>query len=117
MFKLIENYEINRTILKCEFIRYSPCENSTINTSNSQLHIHIPREDSVIPLVNSYIELGFDVLHAATNNRYVDGNSLKLVNLGRVALFSIYKLTTRLVQESIWKILTMLTLFLYCINY
>ena len=34
------------------------------------------------------------MLHAATNNRYVDGNDIRLVNLGNVALFSNYKLTT-----------------------
>ena len=43
---------------------------------------------------NSYLELNFDVSHAATNNRYVDGKDKKLVNLGPIALFSIYKLTT-----------------------
>ena len=45
-------------------------------------------------MLNSYLELNFDVLHAATNNRYVDGNDILLVNLGPIALFSNYKLTT-----------------------
>ena len=94
MFKLSEKYEINRDILKCDYIRYSPSEISTINTANSQVYINIPREDSVISLLNSYLELNFDVLHAATNNRYVDGNDIKLVNLGPIGLFSNYKLTT-----------------------
>ena len=94
MFKLSEKYEINRDILKCDYIRYSPSEISTINTSNSQIYINIPREDSVISLLNSYLELDFDVLHAGTNNRYVDGNDIRLVNLGPIALFSNYKLTT-----------------------
>ena len=94
MFKLNEKYEINRDILKCDYIRYSPSEVSTINTANSQVYINIPREGSVISLLNSYLELRFDVLHAATNNRYVDGNNIRLVNLGPIALFSNYKLTT-----------------------
>ena len=94
MFKLNEKYEINRDILKCDYIRYSPSEISTINTTNSQVYINIPREDSVISLLNSYLELDFDVLHAATNNRYVDGNDIRLVNLGSIGLFSNYKLTT-----------------------
>ena len=34
------------------------------------------------------------MLHAATNNRYVDGNFIRLVNIGPIALFSNYKLTT-----------------------
>ena len=94
MFKLSEKYSINRDILKCDYIRHSPSEISTINTANSQVYINIPREDSVNSLLNSYLELNFDVLHAATNNRYVDGNDIRLVNLGPIALFSNYKLTT-----------------------
>ena len=94
MFKLSENYSVNRDILKCDYIRYSPSEISTINTANSQVYIKIPREGSVISLLNSYLELNFDVLHAATNNRYVDGNDIRLVNLGPISLFSNYKLTT-----------------------
>ena len=94
MFKLSENYEIDRWILKCDYIRYSPAEISTINTANSQIYINIPREDSVISLLNSYVELNFDVLHAANNNRYVDANDIRLVNLAPIALFSNYKLTT-----------------------
>ena len=94
MFKLNEKYEINRDILKCDYIRYSPSEISTINTANSQIYINIPGEDSVVSLLNSYLDLNFDVLHAATNNRYVDGNDIRLVNLGPIALFSNYILTT-----------------------
>ena len=94
MFKLSENYEIGRRILKCDYIRYSPAEISTINTANSQIYINIPREDSVISLLNSYLKLNFDVLHAADNNRYVVANDIRLVNLGPIALFSNYKLTT-----------------------
>ena len=94
MFKLSENYEIDRRILKCDYIRFSPAEISTINTANSQIYINIPREDSDISLLNSYIELNFDVLYAANNNRYVDANDIRLVNLDPIALFSNYKLTT-----------------------
>ena len=50
MFKLNENYEVDRKILKCDYIRYSPAETSTTNTPNSQIYINIPREDSVISL-------------------------------------------------------------------
>ena len=94
MFKLSENYEIDRRILKCDYIRYSPAEISTINTANSQIYINLPREDSVISLLNSYLELNFDVLQANDNNRYADVNEIRLVNLGPIALFSNYKLTT-----------------------
>ena len=94
MFKLNGKYEVDRRILKCHYIRYSPAEISTINTASSQIYINIPREDSVISLLNSYLELIFDVLQAATNNRYVDANDIRLVNLGPIALFFNYKLTT-----------------------
>ena len=94
MFKLSENYEIDRRILKCDYIRYSPAEILTIDTANSQIYINIPREDSVISLLNSYVELNFHVLHAGNNNRYANGNDIRLVNLGPIALFSNYKLTT-----------------------
>ena len=96
MFKLIEKYEINRSISKCDFIRYSPFELGTINTANSRIYVSLPREDSVISLLISYIDLFFDAVHAATatNNRYVDGNDIRLVILGPIAFFSNYKLTS-----------------------
>ena len=94
MFKLSEKYSINKDITKCEYIRHSPSEISTINTANSQVYINIPREDSVISLLNSYLEINFDILHAATINRYVDGNDIMIVNLGPIALFSNFRLTT-----------------------
>ena len=77
---------------KRDYIRYSPSEITTINTASSQIYNNIPREDSVISLLNSYLDLYFDVLHAASNNRYADKNDIRLVNLGPIA-FSIYKLT------------------------
>ena len=56
MFKLKENHEIDRRILKYDFFRYSPAETSTINTPSSQIDINIPREDSVISLLSSYLD-------------------------------------------------------------
>ena len=94
MFKLNENFEVDRRILKCDYIRYSPAETSTINTPNSQTYINIPREDSVISLLNIYLDLGFEVIKSADNSRYVNGNDIRLVKLGPVALFSNLKLTT-----------------------
>ena len=94
MFKLSEKYEIDGKILKCDYIRYSPSKISTINTPNSQIYINIPRKESVVSLLNSCLELNFDVLHAATGNRYTNDNDIRLINLGVIALFSIYKLAT-----------------------
>ena len=80
--------------LKCDCIRNSPSEICTINTDNSQKHIFIHREDSVISLLNSHLDLNFDVLQAASSDTYVDGSDIRLVNLGQIGLFSNYKLTT-----------------------
>ena len=92
MFKLNEIYEVDRRIPKCHYTRYSPSEISTINTPNNQSYINIPRGDSVNSLLGSLLRLSFDVLHAATNNRYVDGDDIRLVNEGPIALISNYKL-------------------------
>ena len=45
-------------------------------------------------MLNSYLELNFDVLQAASNNKYVDAKDNRIVNLAPIALFSSYKLTT-----------------------
>ena len=94
MFKLNENYEVDRRILKCDYIRYSPAVTSTISTPNSQIYINIPREDSVISFLNSYLDLNFEVIKKADNSRYANGNDIRLVNLGPIALFSNFKLRT-----------------------
>ena len=88
MFKLSEKHEIKRRFLDCDYIRYSLSEIKTVSTLNSQVFIIIPREDSVFSLLNSYPELNFKVLHAATNKRYVDGFDIRLVNLCPIALFN-----------------------------
>ena len=94
MFKLSENYEIDRKILKCDYFRYSPSEISTIKTPNSQIYINVPREESVVSLLNSYLELNFDVLQAPSGNGYADGADRRIINLAVIALLSIFKLTT-----------------------
>ena len=35
MFKLNEKYDVDRKILKCDYIRYSPSEITTITTAKS----------------------------------------------------------------------------------
>ena len=66
---------------------------STVNAANSQIYINIPGEDSVFSLVKIYLDLIFDVLHAATGNSCVGGNDKRLVSLGVIALFVCYKWT------------------------
>ena len=45
-------------------------------------------------MLNSYLDLSFEVIKRADNSRYGNGNDIRLVNLGPVALFSNFKLTT-----------------------
>ena len=94
MFQLNENYEVDRRFLKCDYIRYSPAETSTINTPKSQIYIKIPREDSVISLTNSHLDLKLEVTKKADGSRYGTCNDIRLVSLGPIVLFSIFKLTT-----------------------
>ena len=94
MFKLKEKFEINGNILKCIYNRHSPSKINKISTAKSQIHIKKPRKDSVISLLNSYLDLKFDVLHAACNDTFADNNYERLFNFGPTAIFSFYKLTT-----------------------
>ena len=68
MFKLNENYDVDRIILKCDYMRYSPVETSTTKTPNSQRYINIPRENSVTSLLTSYLELNFEVIKKTDNS-------------------------------------------------
>ena len=45
-------------------------------------------------MLNSYLDLNFEVIRKADNSRYANGNDIRLVNLGPIALFSNFKLTT-----------------------
>ena len=94
MFKLNEEYEVDRKILKCDYNRYAPAETSTIKSPNSQIDIIIPRKDSLISLLNSYPKLNFEVVNKSDDSRYGNSNDIRLVSLGPNALFSNFKLTT-----------------------
>ena len=91
---LNENYEIDRRIVKCDYIRYIPAETSTIKTPNIQIYFDIPTEGSVISLVKCYLEIKFEVIKKTDNSRYANSNDRRLVNLGPIASFSDFKLTT-----------------------
>ena len=93
MFKLKENTEIVRKVLNCDYIRYSLAETSTINKLDSQIQINIPREDSVLSLLISYLDRNFEVIEKTDISRYANGNDIRLINLGPIVSFSILKLT------------------------
>ena len=65
-----------------------------MNTPNSQRYINLPREDSVSSLLNSYLDINFEVIKKADNSRYGNSNDIRLVNLAPIASFSKFKLTT-----------------------
>ena len=45
-------------------------------------------------MLNSYLDLNFEVIKKADDSRYGNGNDIRLDNLGPIALFSNFKLTT-----------------------
>ena len=53
MLKINENYEINRNILKFDFIQNSPLKIIKMNTAEPQIFINTPKKDSVVPLLHS----------------------------------------------------------------
>ena len=64
----------------------------TINSQ--QLYENIPREDSIILLLKSFLDLNFEGNHATTNKRYADSNYKNLVYTGSMALFRNYEFKT-----------------------
>ena len=94
MYKLNENYEVDRRILKRDYKRHSPAETSTKNTPNSQILNNIPTEGFVVSLLNSCLDLNFEVIKKADDSMYGNGDEIRLVNLGPIALFSNFKLST-----------------------
>ena len=44
--------------------------------------------------MDSYLDLNFEVIEKADNSRYGNGNDVRLFDLGPIALFSNFKLTT-----------------------
>ena len=79
--------------MKCDYIRHSPAETSTINTPNSQIYINIPKEDGVISLLNSYHDLNLEVIKKADISRNANGDGIRLVNFDPIAFFGNYMLT------------------------
>ena len=114
MFTLKEKYEVDRRLLKCDYIRYSPAETSLINTLKTQIYINITREDSVISFLNSCLHSHFEIIKKVDNSRYGNGNDIKLIHLTLIALFSTFKMTTSS-RKHLKKISLVRILFLYCI--
>ena len=56
MFKFSEIYEIDISILECDYIRYSPASINRIDTASNKISIDIQRADCVISLKDSYLK-------------------------------------------------------------
>ena len=65
-----------------------------MNTHKSQIFINIPRQDSIISLVSSCLDLNFEVIKKDDISRYSNGNEIRLIYQGPIALFSNSKPTT-----------------------
>ena len=65
----MENNEVDRRTLKCDYIRYSPAETSKMKVPKGQIYINILREDIVISSLNNYLDLNFEVIKKADNSR------------------------------------------------
>ena len=50
------------------------------------MYVNVPRKYSVISFLICCFDFNFDVLHAATGNRFADANDIRLVNLGPLSL-------------------------------
>ena len=94
MFNISEEHAVDRPILKCDYIRYTPLSLNLRNGKNNQIFIDIARRKSAISWKDKYLELDFNVTHrAGAHIRYIDNDCIRLVNLGPIALFIKYRLT------------------------
>ena len=81
---------MGRRALKCDYKRYSLSGLDTTKIAHTYLCIYIitPREGSVFFDKIVVFDLNFDVVHAATSNRYTNGKDERLVNLGPIAFLN-----------------------------
>ena len=94
MFNLSEKHSYDRPIFKCDYITCTSLSLNLVDGENNQSLFDKPRQDSTIPLKDSYLKLDFNVTHRAdAHDRYVNGDQTILVNLGRVTLSSKYRVT------------------------
>ena len=65
MFNLSKKNAVDRTILKCDFITYTPPSLNLVNGKNNQTFDDIPREEKAFSLKDTYLELDFNVTQRA----------------------------------------------------
>ena len=94
MCKLDKKIAVDKRIPKYCYIRYSPAEASKIKTPNSKKCNNIPKENSVLSLLNSYLQLKFEVIKIADISGSANEDDIWLVILVPISLFPNFKLTT-----------------------
>ena len=65
MFNLSPIFAVDRPILKCDSVRYTPPALNPVNGENIQVFSDAAREYSVFSLKDCYLDLDFDVIHRA----------------------------------------------------
>ena len=92
-FNLDTTYGYNNDIHKSKIIKHKPSNLATMNTINTNIKIILNREGNHLNLHDSYIEIEFVVSDDAGGVFANDAN-IRLVNYGKMALFSSIKLET-----------------------
>ena len=75
MFKINFKYEMDRSILKCVYILYTPAAMKNVIDPIQLIVFVFPREDSVISVKNSYIEFEFNAKQRI-NDDFADGTDI-----------------------------------------
>ena len=65
MFNLSSKNAVDRPIIICDYITYTPPSLNLVKGENIEVFIDKPREDIAISLKDSYLELDFNVTHRA----------------------------------------------------
>ena len=94
MFELVKNYTLERHILNCACLRYTPLSLKNVDDENEQINVDLPGKDSSFSLRHKYLELEVDVKHEADKNLYVDNDCISWLNSGPIVLFSKFRLTS-----------------------
>ena len=62
MFSLKSKYTLEKPFHKIDFIKYIPSSLATVNNTNSNISISLPRKDAYICLQHSFLSVEFEVL-------------------------------------------------------
>ena len=92
-FNLDTTYSYNNDIHKSKIIKYKPNNLATMNTINTNINIILNREENLLNLRDSCLEIEFVVSDDAGGVFANDAN-IRLVTYGIMALFSSVKLET-----------------------